>query len=41
MQMISTRAVAFLNVQSLAPGQAGEALFRDSDGRFLLYLCDG
>ena len=41
MQMISTRAVAFLDVQSLAPGQAREALFRDGDGNFLLYLCDG
>lgn len=41
MQMISTRAIAFLDVQSLAPGQAREALFRDGDGSFLLYLCDG
>jgi hypothetical protein len=41
MQMISTRAIAFLDVQSLAAGQAREALFRDGDGSFLLYLCDG
>jgi hypothetical protein len=41
MQMISTRAVAFLDVQSLAPGEAREALFRDGDGSFLIYLCDG
>jgi hypothetical protein len=41
MQMISSRAVPFLDAQSLAPGQAREALFRDGDGGFLLYLCDG
>ena len=41
MQMISTRAIAFLDVQSLAPGQAREALFRDPDGGFFLYLSDG
>ena len=41
MQMISSRAIEFLDVQSLAPGQAREALFRDDDGDFFLYLCDG
>jgi hypothetical protein len=40
MQMISSRAVAFLDAQSLAPGEAREALFRDGDGGFLLYLSD-
>jgi hypothetical protein len=41
MQMISSRAVPFLDAQSLAPGQAREALFREDSGVFLLYLCDG
>ena len=41
MQMISARAVAFLDAQSLVPGQAREALFRDDDGGFFLYLSDG
>ena len=41
MQMISSRSLAFLDAQSLAPDQAQEALFRISDGRFLLYLSDG
>jgi hypothetical protein len=41
MQMISSRAVAFLDAQSLAPGEAQEALFRDGHGGFLLYLSDG
>jgi hypothetical protein len=41
MQMISSRAVAFLDAQSLTPGQAREALFRDGDGGFFLYLSDG
>jgi hypothetical protein len=41
MQMISSRSLAFLDAQSLAPDQAQEALFRVGDGRFLLYLSDG
>src|ERR1700692_808300 len=41
MQMISSRAVAFLDAQSLAPGHAWEALFRDGEGSFLVYLSDG
>jgi hypothetical protein len=41
MQMISSRSVAFLDARSLALGQAREALFRDGDGSFFLYLCDG
>jgi hypothetical protein len=41
MQMISSRAVAFLDTQSLTPGQAQEALFRDGEGGFFLYLRDG
>jgi hypothetical protein len=41
MQMISSRAVVFLDAQSLAPGEAREALFRDRDGGFFLYLSDG
>ncbi len=41
MQMISSRSLAFLDAQSLAPDQAQEALFRVGDGRFVLYLRDG
>jgi hypothetical protein len=41
MQMISSRAVSFIDAQSLTSGEAREALFRDGDGSFLLYLCDG
>jgi hypothetical protein len=41
MQMISSRTVPFLDTQSLAAGEAREALFRDDTGRFLLYLSDG
>ena len=41
MRLISSRTVAFLDSQSLAPGQAREALFRASDDRFVLYLTDG
>jgi hypothetical protein len=41
MQMISSRAVAFIDAQSLTSGKAREALFRDGDGCFLLYLHDG
>jgi hypothetical protein len=41
MQMISSRSLDFLDAQSLASDQAQEALFRVSDGRFLLYLRDG
>jgi hypothetical protein len=41
MQMISSRTVPFLDAQSLAAGEAREALIRDDTGRFLLYLSDG
>ena len=41
MQMISSRAVAFLDAQSLTPGEAREALFRDGEDGFFLYLSDG
>jgi len=41
MQLISSRAIAFLDSQSLAPRQAREALFRTTGGRFVLYLADG
>ncbi len=41
MQMISSRAVAFIDAQSLTSGEAREALFRDGDGSFLLYLREG
>ena len=40
MQMIYSRIIPFLNVQSLAPGQAREILFRDVDNSFILYLSD-
>jgi hypothetical protein len=41
MQLISSRAIAFLDSQSLAPRQAREALFRTNSDRFVLYLTDG
>ena len=41
MQMISSRTIPFIDVQSLAPGQAREALFRDENSGFILYLSDG
>jgi hypothetical protein len=41
MQMIYSRTVPFLDTQSLATGEAREALIRDETGRFLLYLSDG
>jgi len=37
-QMIHSRIIPFLDVQSLAPGRAIEVLFRDVDNSFLLYL---
>jgi hypothetical protein len=41
MQMIFSRTIPFIDVQSLAPGQAREALFRDENNGFFLYLSDG
>jgi hypothetical protein len=41
MQMISSRAVDFIDAQSLTSGEAREVLFRDGAGSFLLYLRDG
>ena len=41
MQLISSRTVPFLDAHSLLNGQAREALFRNDDGRFILYLTDG
>lgn len=38
MQLISSRAIGFLDSLSLAPGQAREALFRTDGDRFVLYL---
>ena len=40
MQMISSRTIPYIDVQSLAPGQAREALFRDENSGFILYLSD-
>ncbi len=40
MQMISSRTIAFLDDQTLAPGEAREALFRDEHCGFILYLSD-
>jgi hypothetical protein len=40
MQMISSRIIPFIDAQSLAPGQAREALFRDENNGFILYLSD-
>jgi hypothetical protein len=40
MQMISSRTIPFIDVQSLAPGQAREVLFRDESNGFILYLSD-
>jgi hypothetical protein len=40
-QMISSRAVGFIDAQSLTSGEAREVLFRDGAGSFLLYLRDG
>jgi hypothetical protein len=40
MQMVYSRIIPFLDVQSLAPGQAREVLFRDVDNSFILYLSD-
>jgi hypothetical protein len=39
MQMIYSRNIPFIDVQSFAPRQAREALFRDANG-FILYLSD-
>ena len=41
MQLISSRTISFLDTHSLAGGQAREALFRNDDGRYILYLTDG
>jgi hypothetical protein len=41
MQMISSRTIPFIDAGSLAPGEAREALFRDENNSFLLYLSDG
>ena len=41
MQMISSRTIPFIDVQSLAQGEAREALFRDENSGFLLYLSGG
>jgi hypothetical protein len=40
MQMISSRTISFLDDQTLAPGNAREALFRDEQYGFILYLSD-
>ena len=41
MQLISSRAVAFIDSESLAPGLAREALFRADGNRFVLYFANG
>ena len=41
MQMIFSRTIPFLDDQTLAPGEAREALFRDERCGFILYLSDG
>jgi len=41
MQLISSRIIPSIDVQSLEPGQAREVLFRDANDGFLLYLTDG
>ena len=41
MQMISSRTIPCIDVQSLALGRAREALFRDENNGFILYLSDG
>jgi hypothetical protein len=40
MQMIFSRIIPFLDA-SLVPGEAREALFRDENTGFILYLSDG
>ena len=40
MQMISSRTIPFIDVQSLALGRAREALFRDENNGFILYFSD-
>lgn len=40
MQLISARTIAFLESESLVPGEAREALFRANGDRFVLYLSD-
>ena len=40
MQMISSRKIPFLDDQTLAPGHARQALFRDERCGFILYLSD-
>jgi hypothetical protein len=41
MRLISSRTIPFVDSQSLAPGQAREALFRTDRDRFVLYLSHG
>jgi hypothetical protein len=41
MQMISSRTIPFLDDQTLAPGEAREALFRHEHYGFILYFSDG
>lgn len=41
MQLISSRTIPFLDTGSLLNAHAREALFRNDDGRFILYLTDG
>jgi hypothetical protein len=40
MQMSSSRTIPCIDVQSLALGRAREALFRDENNGFILYLSD-
>jgi hypothetical protein len=40
MQLISSRIIPFIDTNSLLAGRAREALFRNNDGRFILYFTD-
>jgi hypothetical protein len=40
MQLISSRIIPFIDANSLLAGRAREALFRNDDGKFILYFTD-
>lgn len=41
MQLISSRTIPFLDTETLTASEAREALLRDHNGGFILYLSDG
>ena len=41
MQLLSSRTIPFLDTESLTASEAREALLRDDNGGFILYLSDG